>query len=145
MRAETQNNVEAIRKSLATTLLLAGPLHLFYRTFHWAIRVLNGTANWILKKVFRIDPVGEAEVYLTYQRYKRARQVLRHTIRTEPDNLPAHILLLHTYFLLESSHDYCQLAATLQSKLAHRPEWAHICHVGRSLAPDHPLFQQHTH
>lgn len=92
-----------------------------------------------------IDPVSEAEVYLTYQRYKRARQVLRHTIRTEPDNLPAHILLLHTYFLLESSHDYCQLAATLQSKLAHRPEWAHICHVGRSLAPNHPLFQQHTH
>lgn len=51
----------AIRKSVATTLLLAGPLHLFYRTFHWAIRVLNGTANWILKKVFKIDPVGEGE------------------------------------------------------------------------------------
>lgn len=51
----------AIRKSVATTLLLAGPLHLFYRTFHWAIRVLNGTANWILKKVFHIDPVGEGE------------------------------------------------------------------------------------
>lgn len=51
----------AIRKAVATTLLLAGPLHLFYRTFHWAIRILNGTANWILKKVFRIDPVGEGE------------------------------------------------------------------------------------
>lgn len=51
----------AIRKAVATTMLLAGPLHLFYRTFHWAIRILNGTANWILKKVFRIDPVGEGE------------------------------------------------------------------------------------
>jgi CBS domain containing-hemolysin-like protein len=51
----------AIRKSLATTLLLAGPLHVFYKSFHWAIRVLNGTANWILKKVFHIDPVGEGE------------------------------------------------------------------------------------
>jgi CBS domain containing-hemolysin-like protein len=51
----------AIRKAVATTLVLAGPLHLFYRTFHWAIRILNGTANWILKKVFRIDPVGENE------------------------------------------------------------------------------------
>lgn len=51
----------AIRKSVATTLMLAGPLHLFYRTFHWAIRVLNGTANWILRKVFRIDPVAEGE------------------------------------------------------------------------------------
>jgi CBS domain containing-hemolysin-like protein len=51
----------AIRKSVATTLLLVGPLHLFYRTFHWAIRILNGTANWILKNVLRIDPVGEGE------------------------------------------------------------------------------------
>jgi CBS domain containing-hemolysin-like protein len=51
----------AIRKAVATTLVLAGPLHLFYRTFHWAIRILNGTANWLLKKVFRIDPVGENE------------------------------------------------------------------------------------
>ncbi len=51
----------AIRKSVATTLMLVGPLHLFYKTFHWAIRVLNGTANWILRKVFRIDPVAEGE------------------------------------------------------------------------------------
>lgn len=51
----------AIRKSVATTLLLAGPLHVFYKSFHWAIRVLNGTANWILKKVFGIDPVAEGE------------------------------------------------------------------------------------
>jgi len=51
----------AIRKSLATTLTLAGPLHVFYKSFHWAIRVLNGTANWILKKVLGIDPVAEGE------------------------------------------------------------------------------------
>ena len=51
----------AIRKAVATTLLLAGPLHLFFRSFHWAIRVLNGTANFLLKKIFRIDPISEGE------------------------------------------------------------------------------------
>ncbi|MEP4076524.1 hemolysin family protein [Haloferula sp.] len=51
----------AIRKAVKTTLLLAAPLHLFYRSFHWAIRVLNGTANLLLKKVFRIDPISEGE------------------------------------------------------------------------------------
>ena len=51
----------AIRKALATTLVLAGPLHVFYTGFHWAIRVLNGTANWILKRLFGIDPVAEGE------------------------------------------------------------------------------------
>lgn len=51
----------AIRKAVATTILLSGPLHLFYKTFHWTIRFLNGTANWLLKNIFRIDPVAEGE------------------------------------------------------------------------------------
>lgn len=51
----------AIRKALATTLVLAKPLHFFYKAFHWAIRVLQGTANFLLKKLFRIDPISEGE------------------------------------------------------------------------------------
>ena len=51
----------AIRKPLGTTLALARPLHGFYVAFKWAIAILNGTANWILKKVFKIDPVAESE------------------------------------------------------------------------------------
>lgn len=51
----------AIRKSLATTLVIARPLHLFYAVFRPCIFILNGTANWLLKKVFKIDPVSEGE------------------------------------------------------------------------------------
>lgn len=53
----------AIRKSLSTTLLIARPLHMFYVVFKIVIMFLNGTANWLLKKIFRIDPVGEGEVH----------------------------------------------------------------------------------
>ena len=51
----------AIRKALATTLLVSRPLHLFYLVLKPAIFVLNGAANWMLRVVFRIDPVGESE------------------------------------------------------------------------------------
>ena len=51
----------AIRKSVATTLLLAGPLHLFYKTFALVIMFFNGTANWLLKNLLRIDPISEGE------------------------------------------------------------------------------------
>lgn len=51
----------AIRKSLETTLVVARPLHIFYWFFRPAIYVLNGTANFLLKKIFRIDPVSEGE------------------------------------------------------------------------------------
>lgn len=51
----------AIRRSLGTTMLLVGPLHLFYKTFFLVIRFFQGTANWLLKTFFRIDPISEGE------------------------------------------------------------------------------------
>lgn len=51
----------AIRRPLATTLVLAGPLHLFYRSAHWAITFLQGTANWVLRVFFRMEPVREGD------------------------------------------------------------------------------------
>ncbi|RPJ35578.1 MAG: HlyC/CorC family transporter [Verrucomicrobiaceae bacterium] len=50
----------AIRRSVPVTLALAGPLHAFYRGAHWAIVVLNGTANKLLKVLFNMDPVSES-------------------------------------------------------------------------------------
>lgn len=51
----------AIRKSVAVTLMLAGPLHIFYTAFKFVIQFFNGTANWLLKVLFRIDPISEGE------------------------------------------------------------------------------------
>ena len=51
----------AIRKSLGTTLVIARPLHIFYWIFRPVIFILNGTANFLLKKIFKIDPVSEGE------------------------------------------------------------------------------------
>lgn len=51
----------AICRSVPVTLALAGPLHAFYRSAHWAIVVLNGSANRLLKMFFNIDPVSEKE------------------------------------------------------------------------------------
>ena len=51
----------AIRKSLGVTTMLARPLHVFYKAFQWVIAFFNGTANWLLKHVFRMEPISESE------------------------------------------------------------------------------------
>ena len=51
----------AIRRALGVTMTLVGPLHLFFKTFHWVIVFFNGCANWILRNVIRIEPAGEGE------------------------------------------------------------------------------------
>ena len=52
----------AIRKSLPTTLVISRPLQWFYRVFRPAIWLFNGTANKLMKLLFRIDPVSEDDV-----------------------------------------------------------------------------------
>lgn len=52
----------AIRKSLGVTLWVSRPLHLFYRALRPLIWFFNGNANWFLKHVLKVEPVGEHEL-----------------------------------------------------------------------------------
>src|SRR4051812_45580850 len=52
----------AIRNSVGVSLAVSGPLGLFYRIFKPAIWLLNGTANLLLKHLFRLEPVSESEL-----------------------------------------------------------------------------------
>jgi len=52
----------AIRNPLGMSLHIVRPLGLFYVIFKPAIWILNKSSNVILKKLFRIDPVGGSEL-----------------------------------------------------------------------------------
>ena len=51
----------AIRKPLAVALWLSPALGLFHTLFRPIIRLLNGSANFLLRHVLRIEPPGETE------------------------------------------------------------------------------------
>ncbi|MFK7849399.1 MAG: hemolysin family protein [Akkermansiaceae bacterium] len=51
----------AIRRSLGTTMLLVRPLHIFYKAFSLVIRFFQGTANLLLRLIFRVDPISQGE------------------------------------------------------------------------------------
>ncbi len=51
----------AIRQPLGTTMKLSGPLSGFEFSFRWAIRILNRTADWMLRTIFRMKPAEEHE------------------------------------------------------------------------------------
>lgn len=52
----------AIRKPLSTALVVAPGLHFFYVILKPAIWLLNGAASWLLRVLFRIEPVSEGEL-----------------------------------------------------------------------------------
>jgi CBS domain containing-hemolysin-like protein len=51
-----------IRRALVISLWVSPPLHLFYTIFRPAIWFLQASATWIMKTVFRMDPVAETEL-----------------------------------------------------------------------------------
>lgn len=72
----------AIQRPLPTTLWTSRPLDLFYLVFRPAIAVLNGAANWLLRRVLGIEPAGEHELAHTEEELRlllmqsgKARQI----------------------------------------------------------------------
>ena len=59
---EQAPKILAIQKSVPSTLFVSGPLRIFYAVFKPAIGFLNVASNWLLRIVFRTEPVGEHEL-----------------------------------------------------------------------------------
>jgi CBS domain containing-hemolysin-like protein len=59
---EQAPKILAIRKAVPATLLVSGPLRLFYTIFKPVIWLLNASANWVLRHIFRTEPVQEGEI-----------------------------------------------------------------------------------
>jgi len=59
---EQAPKILAIRKALPTTLWVSPPLRLFYAVFKPAIWFLNGSSNWVLRYILRIEPAAPHEL-----------------------------------------------------------------------------------
>jgi CBS domain containing-hemolysin-like protein len=59
---EQAPKILAIRKAVPATLIVSGPLRVFYVIFKPAIWFLNVSSNWVLKNVLRTEPVKEGEL-----------------------------------------------------------------------------------
>lgn len=59
---EQAPKILAIRKPVPATLIVSGPLRLFYVLFKPAIWFLNVSSNWVLKNILRTEPVKEGEL-----------------------------------------------------------------------------------
>jgi CBS domain containing-hemolysin-like protein len=59
---EQAPKILAIRKPVPATLIVSGPLRMFYILFKPAIWFLNVSSNWVLRHILRTEPVREGEI-----------------------------------------------------------------------------------
>ena len=59
---EQAPKILAIRKPMPAALFVSPPLRWFYALFKPAIWFLNAASNWVLRHLFRVEPIAEGEL-----------------------------------------------------------------------------------
>jgi CBS domain containing-hemolysin-like protein len=59
---EQAPKILAIRKAMPAALFVSLPLRYFYAVFKPAIWVLNAASNWVLRRLFHVEPIAEGEL-----------------------------------------------------------------------------------
>jgi len=88
-----------------------------------------------------IDPVAQADVCLAYGRDVQAEEILKDTLRAQPERFAIHHKLLAIYAKRQDAKAYAAIAA-LAYPLTNGtgPQWAQICETGLALEPGNSLY-----
>ncbi|MDH5730807.1 MAG: hypothetical protein OEZ58_17600, partial [Gammaproteobacteria bacterium] len=89
-----------------------------------------------------IDPISEADVYIAYEKYDKAEELIKAAIESKPDRIDLQAKLLEIYYLMGNRGEFetqAQLVKTTLNKDDH-PIWLRALEMGRELAPHHALF-----
>ncbi len=88
-----------------------------------------------------VDPLVEAELFLSFGRDKQAEELLRGVLLKNPDNILAKLKLLSVFASREDTQSFQALALELQP---HPAEWSKAAALGRSFDPTNPLYGADT-
>lgn len=87
------------------------------------------------------DVLGEADVYISYQRYDKAETILQHAIDNEPNRVDLKVKLLNVYHAAKNVPAFVASADKFYPMLGEdRVVWSNINDMGLELAPDYHLF-----
>ncbi len=89
-----------------------------------------------------IDPVSEADVYIAYGRYEKAKNLVKSAIKHDPERHELKLKLLEILFLEKDTEAFVGQAEELYAALggAEDPLWNEAVAMGHELCPENSLF-----
>ena len=73
-----------------------------------------------------IDPIAEADIYLTYQRRDQAGEVLRNGLELEPDRLDLHLKYLQFLHEEKNKIEFVKIYEKFKDKFASSPSYSKV-------------------
>ena len=90
-----------------------------------------------------VDPIAEADVYLSYGRDVQAEEILRDALLQMPDRLDVRLKLLEVLALRKDPSAFeAEALAVHEITTGVGPEWSHVAAMGRALDPGNPLYAE---
>ncbi|MFZ5558031.1 MAG: FimV/HubP family polar landmark protein [Pseudomonadota bacterium] len=87
-----------------------------------------------------VDPVQEAEVYLTYRRDGQAEEVLKEALAKTPNRPEVYVKLLEIYGMRKDKASFESTARKLQALAGGTPHWDKAVTMGLALDPTNALY-----
>ncbi len=88
-----------------------------------------------------VDPLTEADVYMAYQRYQQAEDLVQDALKHNPERPELHVKLLEVYHATKDKTKFEAEALKTHALLnGSGPLWDKALVLGHELLPDHALF-----
>jgi pilus assembly protein FimV len=89
-----------------------------------------------------VDPLTEADVYMAYNRFPQAEELLKEGLKHNPERDELHAKLLEVYYKSRNRAAFEQLAQARAGTMRNNQGmWQKVVAMGHELAPDNALFK----
>lgn len=94
-----------------------------------------------VEEIVDVDPVEQADMYLTYGKAEQAAAVLSEALEDAPRRKDLYVKLLDVYAGMDRRDDYLELAERMRGRFGpHNSAWQEVAAQGAQLFPGNALF-----
>lgn len=86
-----------------------------------------------------VDPIGEADLFLTFGRDAQAEEVLKEALKKNPNNTPVKLKLLSIYSNRKDTNSFYSYAREIKES-GDKSAWEQAVAMGRVLDPSNPFY-----
>lgn len=86
-----------------------------------------------------VDPIGEADLFLTFGRDVQAEEVLTEALKSNPNNVPVRLKLLSIYATRKDTNSFFTHAKVIKES-GDDAAWSQAAAMGLALEPSNPLY-----
>lgn len=86
-----------------------------------------------------VDPIGEADLFLTFGRDVQAEEVLTEALKSNPNNVAVRLKLLSIYATRKDTNSFFTHAKVIKES-GDDAAWAQVAAMGVALEPSNPLY-----